>query len=119
MDKQLIEKVHELWDLCGPIDCSESVENLEKEIIKFFDMIEPCRNWLSKRNKLKNIKRTPDSYTLKHEVEFSVKKWVPHSVFIFSAYLEGFNLSRSSLRSDIYVVATNIGAEKSNKYKQA
>lgn len=106
------EKIEDLWELCGPVDLSTSVEALKEDIIKFQDMITPCRKWLSTRNKLKNIKRTPDSYSLKHEAESDVDGWVPHSVFVFSAFLEDFDLSRSSLRGDVYVVSTNIGAAK-------
>ena len=116
MDKPIEEKIEELWELCGPVDLSGSVEDLKKDIIKFSNMVSPCRNWLSTRNKLKNIKHTPDSYSLKHEAENEVDGWVPHSVFVFSAFIEGFNLSRSKLRGDVYVVSTNIGAAKKQKW---
>ena len=112
MDKNIEEQIDDLWELCGRIDLSASVDELKKDITKFSAMIAPCRNWLSNRNKLKNIKRTPDSYSLKHEAESGVDGWVPHSVFVFAAFLEGFDLSHSSLRGDVYVVSTNIGAAK-------
>lgn len=115
MDTQFEEKIEELWEQCGRIDLSTSVEELKKDITKFSSMIAPCRNWLSTRNKLKNIKRIPDSYSLKHEAENDVGAWVPHSVFVFTAFLEGFNLSQSSLRDDVYVVSTNIGASTRSK----
>ena len=116
MDKQIEEKIEELWELCGRVDLSTSVEELKKDITKSSIMIAPCRNWLSTRNKLKNIKRTPDSYSLKHDAENDINKgWVPHSVFVFAAFLEGFDLSSSSLRGDVYVVSTNIGAASRRK----
>jgi len=112
MDTILVTKINELWALCGSIDGCDSVESLEKDVIKFSHMIEPCRKWLLMRNKLKNIKKTPNSYNLKHKAEYELKEWIPHSVFVFSAFLEGFKLSRSSLKGDVYVVGTNIGATK-------
>ncbi len=75
-------------------------------------MIVPCREWLADRNKLKNLKHSVDSYTIKHLAESDIGDWVPHSVFVLSAYLEGFELSKSKLRGDVYVVSTNIGAKK-------
>jgi hypothetical protein len=112
VDKLIEEKIEALWELCGPVDLSTSKEALKKDITKFSNMVIPCRNWLSNRNKLKNVKSTSDSYSLKHEAESDVNVWVPHSVFVFSAFLEGFDLSHSSLRNDVYVVFTNIGAAK-------
>lgn len=110
MEQELLDKVDDLWALCGPIDGSTTADHLKGDISKFSNMIDPCRAWISKRNKLKSIKQTTDSYSLKHEVESELNIWVPHSVFVFSAFLEGVKLSRSSLRGDVYVVSTNIGA---------
>lgn len=112
MDSQINEKIEELWKLCGPIDCFKTLDDLRKDIIKFSHMITPCLNWLSLRKKLKNMKSCPDSYSLKHEAENELKEWVPHSVFVFAAFLDGFNLSESRLRDNVYVVSTNIGAVK-------
>ena len=91
------------------------MDALKKDIIKFSNQIGPCRIWLSNRNKLKNIKNNPDSYVLKHEAENVVGDLLPHSVFVFSAFLEGFELSPSSLRGGVHVVSTNIGARKRSK----
>jgi hypothetical protein len=111
MEHELLGKVDELWELCSPIDCSKTVDHLKNDISKFSNMIGPCRDWISKRNKLKNINSSTDSYSLKHEVESELNTWVPHSIFVFAAFLEGVKLTQSSLRGDIYVVLTNIGAK--------
>lgn len=110
MYEKSLQRIDELWELCGPVDCSLTLESLRNDITKFSDKIEPCRNWLINRKKLKNIKKSVDSYTLKHEVESNIDEWVPHSVFVFSALLEGFQLSPSSKRDYVHVVYTNIGA---------
>ncbi|MFL0989590.1 hypothetical protein [Vibrio parahaemolyticus] len=112
MDNLYTQEIEELWKQCGQIDLSETLDDLKRDVVKFSNMIVPCREWLADRNKLKNLKHSVDSYAIKHLAESDIGDWVPHSVFVLSAYLEGFELSKSKLRGDVYVVSTNIGAKK-------
>jgi hypothetical protein len=112
MEVDINKACKQLWLTCGKIDLANDVSELEKDITKFSQMINPCRQWLSERNKLANIKKHPNSYTLKEQAEFDIGEWVPHSVFILSAFLEGFKLSSSVQEAGAYVVSTNIGAKR-------
>ncbi|WP_415776350.1 hypothetical protein ACMYQ1_10215 [Shewanella oncorhynchi] len=109
MEQEFLDKIDDLWELCGPIDGARTVDDLKMDISKSSNIIAPCRDWISKRNKLRNIKKTPDSYRLKTEVEGELNTWIPHSVFVFAAFLEGVKMTRSYLSRDVYVVSTNIG----------
>jgi hypothetical protein len=113
MDKELSEKSKMVWNECGKLDVFDNLDAFKSDIDKFSYLIEPCRNWLSTRNKLKNIKESENSMLLKSEVEQETAvSWMPHSVFILSAYLEGFKLSTSYLCGDVYVVSLNVGVAK-------
>jgi hypothetical protein len=112
MDNIYTQEIKELWKQCGQVDMSETLDDLKRDIVKFSNMIAPCRVWLADRNQLKNLNHSVDSYTIKHLAESDIGELVPHSVFVLSAYLEGFELSKSKLRGDVYVVSTNIGAKK-------
>lgn len=109
MEQELLDKIDDLWELYGPIDGAETVDDLKRDISRFSNIIAPCRDWISKRNKLKNIKKTSDSLRLKCEVEGELNSWVPHSIFVFAAFLERVKMTRSFRRGDVYVVSTNIG----------
>jgi hypothetical protein len=113
MDKELSKKAEMVWEECGKLDLFDNLDGFKNDIDKFSSLVEPCRKWLSTRNKLQNIKKSEDSYFLKHEVERETGiSWMPHSVFILSAYLEGFKLSNSYPRGDVHVVSLNVGAAK-------
>ncbi|KHF13380.1 hypothetical protein PO80_18925 [Vibrio parahaemolyticus] len=112
MNNLYTQEIEALWEHCGQVDVSATLDDLKRDIVKFSHMIDPCRVWLADRNKLKNLQHSKDSYTLKHLAADDIGDWVPHSVFVLSAYLEGFKLSKSKLRGDVYVVSTNIGAKK-------
>lgn len=113
MNKELSEKAEIVWRECGKLDLFDNLDEFINEINKYSSLVEPCRNWLSSRNKLQNIKKSEDSNFLKHEVERETDiNWMPHSVFILSAYLEGFKLSSSFLRGGVHVVSLNVGAAK-------
>ena len=111
MERSYTKEIEIIWQQCGRIDMSETIDELKSDIAKLSPLIVPCRAWLSKRKRLKNIKCVPDSYNLKHQAESDIGEWVPHSVFVLAAYLEGFELSKSKLRGDVHVVSTNIGSE--------
>jgi hypothetical protein len=112
MESLYTQEIELLWEKCGQLDLFETLDDLKTDIAKFSNLIVPCRIWLTGRNKLKNIKHSADSHAIKHQAERDIGQWVPHSVFVLSAYLEGFELSKSKLRGDVYAVYTNIGAKK-------
>lgn len=102
-------QIKHFWEACGPIDCCETLEDVTNDIIKNQCMIEPCLKWLSTCNRLNNLNKKNDTYSLKHDAELHLGQWVPHSVFIFAAFLDGFNLKPHGKRGDVWVFQTNIG----------
>ncbi|MCD9510008.1 MULTISPECIES: hypothetical protein [Photobacterium] len=104
-------EIKSFWEACGPLDCCETLDDLTKDIMKNKNMIEPCRKWLSTCNRLKNINKNRDTLRLKHDAESDLGQWIPHSIFIFSAFLDGFELKPAGKRDggEEWVFQTNVG----------
>lgn len=103
------EDLKRLWSGYGPIDLFNDFESLATDIQKRAESIEPCRKLIASRNKLKSY-NNKNSYDLKSEFELILNiGWLPHSIFIFSAFLEGVKIKAVGKINGAWVFETNIG----------
>nr|WP_282553729.1 MULTISPECIES: hypothetical protein [Providencia] len=103
------EDLKRLWSGYGPIDLFNDFESLATDIQKRAELIEPCRKLIASRNKLKSY-NNKNSYDLKSEFELILNiGWLPHSIFIFSAFLEGIKIKAIGKINGAWVFETNIG----------
>lgn len=98
-----------LWNIYSPIDIFTDFESLVADIQRREELIEPCRKLIASRNKLKNYNKK-NSYDLKSEFERILNLgWLPHSIFVFSAFLEGVKIKAIGQINGAWVFETNIG----------
>lgn len=107
------KKVREMWaSLDAPaVDLSCDAAHLIADIERNGEVLPEVRKWARVRKKRKTL-ATTNTYALKHDAERDLGCWVPHSVFVFALYLEGFTLNNFSFRGEAVVFRTNLGAKK-------
>ncbi len=104
------KKVIEMWGALGVprVDLSTTPEHLAADITRNGHTLDAVREWVKGHAHRKTLSHDC-TYVLKHEAERAVGQWVPHSVLIFAAWLEGHQLDHWRVEGGAGVFQTTIG----------